>query len=176
MTGKNARVRIVARPQGRGVLDEALEVEAASAQPDGRFVLSGFTPGRHLVQAARDGIWLSAALELMPEEGKALPFIALDIPEPGGPMALEVVDPDGRPIAAVSVAPARPDGPLKLLWAAKYRTDSTGVVPLWGLEAGRHSVLIGDPGTAYEIEVPAAGASRPKATRVIHKQTDPAPR
>jgi hypothetical protein len=173
--GRNARVRVVAAYQGRGVLGDALGVEA-SAQADGRFVLAGLTPGRYLVQAARDGIWLSSSFELVVEESKAPPVFVLDVPEPGAPAALEVVDPDGRPVAGEVVRAVRPEGPLRSLWAAGLRTDADGLVTVWGLEAGPHEVRIGDQHMRHEVRISEArgAATRPDATRVILRRTDPA--
>ncbi len=173
---RNARVHIVAAHQGQRVLDSALGVEA-SAQPDGRFVLAGLTPGRYVVQAARDGIWLSSALELVAEEGKAPPPLSLDIPEPGQTIALEVVDADGRPMAAETLSLVRPEGPLKSLWPVNLQTDPEGVLIVRGLEAGQHTVLVGDRRTPHEIRVPEAGAtaSQPVVTRIVVKPTIPAP-
>ncbi len=167
---RNAQVRIVAAYQGRGVLDDVLSVEA-SAQNDGRFVLPGLTPGHYLIQATRDGIWLSSTVELVAEESKAPPTIVLDIPEPGAPIAIEVVDPDGRPLANEAVRPVRPEGPLRSLWPAELRTDADGLVTLRGLEAGRHEILIGAQHQRHEVQVPeASGAAiRPIATRVTLK-------
>ena len=122
-----------------------LRVEAI-VSPDGRFVLPGLTPGRHLIQAARDGIWLSHAAELVAEEGKSPPRIALEIPEPGAAVTIELIDPAGRPVPDEPVTLIRPAGPLAALWPESFRTDAAGLLTIRGLEPGRHV-----------LEVPATG-------------------
>ena len=109
---RRASVRIVVAHQGRGVLDEVSRASRRLAEDDGRFFLAGLTPGRYLVQAARDGIWLSNAVVLVAEESKPLPKDhALDIAEPGAQVADPgLVDADGRPLADESVRPIRPRG------------------------------------------------------------------
>ena len=136
----------------------------------------GLTPGRYLVQAARDGIWLSSAVELVAEGSKARTRDRPERPRARRAVALEVVDDDGRPLAGEMVRPVRPEGPLRSLWSAGLRTDADGFVTLWGLEAGRHEILIGDQPMRHEVRVSEASgaATRPVATRVILRRTDPA--
>ena len=94
--GRNARIRVVAAHKGRGLLDAALSLEA-TAQADGRFDLRGLTPSRYAVQAVADGIWLSRTIELTIDADKDPPPLALDVPEPGAPVTLQIVDREGRP-------------------------------------------------------------------------------
>ncbi len=150
------------------MLDGALSLEA-TAQADGRFELRGLTPGRYAVQAARDGIWLSRGIELTIGADKDPAPLALDIPEPGAPVTLHVVDRAGRPVADQPIGLVRPEGPLASLWPAGLRTDPAGTLTLRGLEAGRHTLLIGDGKERREIVVPAAGESetRPAVERIV---------
>ncbi len=141
--GRNARIRVVAAHEGRGLLDAALSLEA-TAQADGRFDLRGLTPSRYAVQAARDGIWLSRTIELTIGADKDPPPLDLDVPEPGAPVTLQIVDSAGHPVADQAIGLVRPEGPLASLWPASLRTDPTGTLSLRGLESGRHTLLIGD--------------------------------
>lgn len=161
-------VRVVAAHQGRGVLDAALSL-ATSAGPDGRFTLVGITPGRYLVQAARDGIWTSKAVEFLVEPGQAPPPLALEIPAPGETVTLEIVDDAGRSLAGESVTLARPEGPLASLWPASFRADASGRLILRGLEAGPHSVsLSGTSETAtFRVDNATASHAGPAVKRVI---------
>ncbi|SIO61110.1 Carboxypeptidase regulatory-like domain-containing protein [Singulisphaera sp. GP187] len=145
-------VRVVAAHQGRGVLDAALGF-ATTAGPDGRFTLAGLTPGRYLVQAARDGIWASKAVELQVESDKVPPPLALEIPAPGESVTLEFVDHAGRPLAGESFTLARPQGPFASLWPATLRADASGRLTLRGLEAGPHSVSISGTTEAATFQV-----------------------
>ena len=166
---RNARIRVVAAHRGRGVLDGALGVEA-TPQADGRFDLRGLTPGRYLVQAARDGIWLSSSVELTVADDRAPPApLALDIPEPGRPLMLQVLDRDGRPAADCPIGLVRPDGPLSSLWPAGLRTGPDGTLTLRGLEAGRHAILVGDEKERREVVVPAVDGTEagPVVERIV---------
>ena len=142
------------------MVDEAINVEA-TAQADGRFELRGLTPGRYTIQAARDGIWLSRTIELTVDPDRDPPPLALDIPEPGAPVTLQVVDREGRPVADHPIGLVRPEGPLASLWPSSLRTDPAGTLTLRGLEAGRHTLLIGEGKEHREIVVRAAGESEP---------------
>jgi hypothetical protein len=156
VAGRNAQIRVVAAHRGRGVLDRALGVET-TAQADGRFTLRGLTPGRYVVQATRDEIWLSPSVELTIGDDQAPPAPpALDIPEPGRPLTLQVVDPEGRPAADRPIGLVRTDGPLASLWPVSLRAGPDGTLTVRGLEAGRHTILVGDGKERREIAVPAA--------------------
>ncbi len=115
---RSARIRVVAAYTGRGVLDEALGLEAV-AQADGRFELRGLTPGRYTIQAARDGIWLSRGIELTIGAERDPAPLALDIPEPGAPVTLQVVDRDGPPRRRPADRPDPTRGPARLALAGE---------------------------------------------------------
>jgi hypothetical protein len=165
---RNARIHVVAAHRGRGLLDDMLSLDV-TAQADGRFELRGLTPGRYDVQAARDGIWLSQTIELTVADDRDPPPIALDIPEPGRAVELQVVDREDRPLAERPIGLVRPQGPLASLWPAILHTGTDGVLTLRGLEAGRHTVLIGDEKRRHEIAVPAAdeAPARPVVERIV---------
>jgi hypothetical protein len=159
-------IRVVAAHQGRGVLDSALGL-STTAGPDGRFTFAGLTPGRYRVQAARDGIWTSKAVEVMVEPGKATPPLSLDIPPPGEPVTLEFVDPAGRSLAGESFTLARPEGPFAALWPATLRADDSGRLTLRGLEAGSHSISIA---RATEAQTFLVGEAPVQAAQTVVKR------
>jgi len=163
--GRNARVRVIAAHRGLGALDAALSL-GASTRPDGRFDLRGLTPGQYRVQAARDGIWLSQSVEPRIEEGKAAPDLALDIPEPGATVVVEIVDRQGRPVAGRNLTLDRPDGPLASLWPTAFRTDGNGKLTLRGLESGPQSLQIEGEPDHRPFQVPEARRDGPRAETV----------
>jgi hypothetical protein len=170
--GVNARLRIVAAHQGAGDLDAALS-PSTTADADGTFVFRGLTPGRYKVQAARDGIWLSQSVELTVEPAQPPAELALDIPEPGAPLAVEIVNRKGRPVPQLPLTLMRPDGPLATLWPTDFHTDAAGQLTLRGLEAGSHSIrLDGDP-TPRRFQVPEARgqAREPEVVRFVFEET-----
>ena len=169
-----SNVRVVAAYQGRGVLDAALGL-ATTAGPDGRFRLSGLTPGRYLVQAARDNIWASKPVEFRVEPDKPPAALFLNIPAPGESVVLEIVDRVGRPLADESFALARPEGPFATIWPATLRADPAGRLTLRGLEAGPHSLsIVGTTeSAAFRVgEAPGRPAS-PTVRRVILQRPGP---
>jgi hypothetical protein len=172
--GDRSLVRVVAAHQGRGVLDAALGF-ATTAGPDGRFTLAGLTPGRYMVQAARDGIWTSKAVEFVVEPDKVAPPLALEIPAPGESVTLEFVDRAGRPLAGESFTLARPRGPFASIWPATLRADASGRLTLRGLEAGPHSVSIsGTMETAtFRVNEAPDRAVQPAVKRVILQRPGP---
>jgi hypothetical protein len=161
--GRNARCRVVAASRGRGVFDGVLSAEA-SVEADGRFTLHGLTPGRYLLQAARDDIWLSLATELAVSSDVPSPEPVLNIAEPGEAVAVTVVDERGRPLANLPITPIRPEGPLSELWPAAFRTDASGTIVFSGLEQGTHLLLIDGRPVRQEIRV--GNAVRPAAPPV----------
>ena len=147
VSGLPSRFRVRAAYSGRGHLDDALSVEA-SAQADGTFTLAGLTPGAYQVQAARDDIWPSGT-QTVTVGAEALPNMTLDIAPPGAAVLLSLVDKQGKPRPSQEVKVARPDGPLtEEIWPARLASDSTGLLRLDGLEAGRHILTV--PGKAKE--------------------------
>ena len=174
IAGAGGRIRVVADHKGRGVLDAALGREV-TATPDGRFTLPGLTPGRYLVQAAREEIWVSSPVELDVAPGQAPPPLTLDIPEPGEDVALKVVDPDGHPLADESLTLARPAGPLAGLWPATFHTDASGVLILRGLPAGQHVVTLADATgeASFQVRPAPASHSPPNTVRIIGRRRNP---
>ena len=164
--GRNARVRVVAVPEKPGVLAVAFGREA-TADPDGRFRFSGLAPGRYLVQAARDSLWLSKAVPVLIEPGKDADPIDLDIPEPGGPVVLDLVDGQDRPIPDLSFAIRRPEGPLARALPMTHRTDGRGSALVRGLEAGSHSLVADGDSEPHGFAVPPARlGGTPQAIRI----------
>jgi protocatechuate 3,4-dioxygenase beta subunit len=163
--GDGSLVRVVAAHQGRGVLDAALGL-ATTAGPDGRFTLAGLTPGRYRVQAVRDGIWTSKAIEVSVELDKVTPPLTLEIPAPGEPVTLEFVDRAGRPLAGESFTLARPRGPFASLRPETLHADASGRLTLRGLEEGLHSVSISGTTEAATFRVGKA-ADRPTQEGVM---------
>jgi hypothetical protein len=164
--------------RGRGdVLDDAFSLEA-TAQADGRFHLHGLTPGRYVVQAARDEIWLSASIDMTVAADKDPPPLALDIPEPGQAVTVMVRNGAGRPAANQPIGLVRPEGPLASLWPEGLRTGPDGTLELRGLEAGRHTIFIGEMKEQHEITVPAGGAAvgtqaRPPVKQIVVPRAGP---
>ncbi len=156
MAGRDAQIRVLAAYQGSGPTATALNLEATT-QSDGSFRFRGLTPGRYLVQAARDGIWLSASVEMVIEPGKVPPALALDIPEPGATMRIEVINPRGQSMAGRTLTLVRPSGPLAVLWPTTFRTDSRGHLILQGLEAGPQSLLVAGKPEPEQLLVPQLG-------------------
>ena len=141
VTDGGSGVQVFAAHQGRGVLDGVLSHQLSPGL-DGRFRFNGLTPGRYLVQAARDGIWLSKSVELRLEANQAPPSIVLEIPAPGEPVALEFVDPQGKPFADRAVTVIRPEGPFAATWPPNLRTDAAGRIIFRSLEAGSHTAIV----------------------------------
>jgi len=156
VTGLKARFRVLAAFQGKGKLNGALSIEA-NAQDDGSFELAGLTPGSYQVQAAMDDIWLSkcARLEV---GGKPLAPLVLDVPAPGAPVVVRLVDGNGRPMAREEAAIERPAGPLQArLWPKTLRSDGAGRIVLEGLEHGEHKLTLTGTGTAHAVRIPRPG-------------------
>jgi hypothetical protein len=164
--GRNARLLVVAAHQGLGVLDEALGVRA-TCDAAGHFTLRGMTPGRYRVQAACDGIWLSAGVDAVIASGREPAEINLDIAEPGEALAIELVDQRGRPVSGRGIAPIRPHGPLAALWPPRFRTNAGGRALILGLEAGRHAIRIDGEPSPREVQIGASPgpAGQPRLVR-----------
>ena len=117
------------------------------------------TPDRFIIQAARDRIWLSGSIELaVAAESDPTP-LALWASSSLALHCLHVVDRDGPPLADRRIDLVRPGGPLAALWPTSLRTDPDGTLSLRGLEAGGHTLLIGEGKERREVVVrPAARA------------------
>lgn len=149
-SGLKGTLRVRAEYQGRGRLNDLLSLDA-TCQPDGTFTLNGLTVGTYRVQAARDGIWLSASQAVTVGDGP-LPPLTLNIAPVGQPITLHL-----SPGEAVSLD--RPAGPLTdLLWPSTVRADGIGDLRLDGLEAGHHFVQPDTSGPRILFDVPPVGA------------------
>ena len=164
-------VQVFAAHQGRGPLDGVLS-HLLSPGLDGHFRFNGLTPGRYLVQAARDGIWLSKSVELRLEANQAPPSIVLEIPAPGEPVALEFVDPEGKPFADRAVTVIRPEGPFAAIWPPNLRTDAAGRIIFRSLEAGSHTAIVedaSDRATFTVREASVENASKPPKKTTLRR-------
>ena len=151
VAGLSGSLRVRAQYQGRGRLNDLLSLDATCG-PDGTFTLYGLTAGTYLVQAARDGIWLSASQTVTAGDG-TFPPLTLDIAPAGQPVTLHL-----SPGEAVSLD--RPAGPLAdLLWPTVIRADGIGDLRLDGLEAGHHFVQPVTGGPRVTFDVPPIGAA-----------------
>lgn len=152
--------RVRAEYQGRGKLNDLLSLDV-TAGPDGSFTLDGLTPGAYRVQAARDGIWLSATQTLTVGTGPPLPSLTLDIAPPGAPVVLHLTDSHGRPLPGQAVTPDVPPGPLAdILWPPTITADGAGDLRLNSLTAGRHTFAM--PGSNFPplvVTVPPLSAA-----------------
>ena len=170
-TDGGSGVRVWAAYQGRGVLDDVLSHQL-SPGIDGRFKFNGLTPGRYLVQATRDGIWLSKSVELRLEANQVPSPIVLEIPAPGGPSALEFVDSRGKPFADRAVTLIRPEGPFAATWPPNLRTDAAGRIIFRSLEAGSHTATVEDASDRATFTVREASndkASKPTKTITLRR-------
>ena len=159
-THRPGQIRVVAAYQDRGMLNPALSLET-TADPEGRFQLAGLTPGRYLVQAALDEIWLSPAVEQQVGERDPAP-IALAIPAPGAPVRIRLLDRAGRPAIGARLTLDRPAGPLAAtLWPALFEADGAGVIQIPTVEAGRQTVRAEGSDNPVGFDVPALPAKAP---------------
>lgn len=153
-SGTPGTIRVYAAYQDQGNLDDTMSVEAF-ADKAGRFTLAGLTPGRYLVQAALDEIWLSSAVPLEIRD-RDPPPLSLAIPAPGAPILLQVLDRAGRRVPGAAITLDRPPGPLaERLWPKQWIVEGAGLVTIPTLEAGRQ-VLHGMASLAsVMVDVPA---------------------
>lgn len=165
--GVNSSFRVVAAYQGRGKLNPLLSVEA-TAQADGSFELAGLTPGTYRVQAARDGVWVSSA-QALTVGGGVLPDLTLDIPGPGQPMNLRLVNRAGRPLPGAIVTVSHPPGPLTdELWPKTLTADSMGGLHLEGLAAGPQTLtILAAPAANIVVTAPGHNKQSPLATVIL---------
>lgn len=154
-TSRPGNVHVVAAYQNKGILNSALSV-ATSADADGHFTLAGLTPGRYLVQAALDEIWLSPP-ERIEVAAKKLKPINLTIPSPGAPVRLQLLDSGGNPVVEKSIEIDQ-RGPLAVLWPRQWTSDAAGTIYIPTLEAGRHRIRIQGPSRRVKFDVPALPA------------------
>lgn len=159
-THRPGQIRVVASYQDRGMLNPALSLET-TADPDGRFQLAGLTPGRYLVQAALDEIWLSPSIALLVGERDPA-SITLAIPAPGAPVRIRLVDRTGRPAIGVRLTLDRPAGPLATaLWPARFEAGGAGLIQIPTLEAGHQAVRAAGSDKPVGFEVPPLPAKAP---------------
>ncbi len=167
--GRNARIRVVAAHQDRGVLGRA-----ARRRDD--------SPGRRLLRAPRpdpgpihrpgrprrDLALFERRADRRRRPRPPAP-LALDIPAPGRPLSLQIVDPESRPAAEWPIGLVRPAGPLASLWPTAVHTGPDGTLTLRGLEAGRHAILVGEGKERREVVVPAADGAEggPVVERIV---------
>ncbi len=151
--GKPARIHVLADYQGQGKLASMLSVDT-TADADGRFVLSGLTPGRYEVQAALDDIWLSDTRAILVGPGD-IADIVLDIGTPGGGTTIILSGVDGKPLKHTAVTLERPAGPLsRRCWPAEWWSDGVGRIFIPTMEAGKHRFHVQTDGSAHEFTVP----------------------
>lgn len=157
-------IRVLAEFQDKGalssVLSTVLSVET-TANADGRFVLSGLTPGTYIVQAALDDIWLSPPTELdvpNPASKQELPLIQIAIPAPGAEVRLRLLDPEGKPVVGRTATLDR-SGPLAGLWPREFMTDGAGSIDVPTLESGRHKIHVDGVKKTVEFDVPLLPAA-----------------
>jgi hypothetical protein len=131
---------------------DAASVEV-SAQADGTFVIDGLRPGRYMVQASRDSVWLSKSQTMDFSGFRSISPITLDIPPPGAPTLITIVGKKGEPICETSVAFDAPNGPLTdRLWPTTFRTDGVGEIEFDGFSEGNHTITIA--GMSHTFSVP----------------------
>jgi len=163
-TSHTGTIRILAIYQGKGHLKWPLSMEVTT-DPEGRFVLSGLTSGRYLVQARLDDVWLSPAATM--EVGDTDPDpLALDMPVPSALVLLHVVDRDGHPVigAAIDVDRAA-SGPPPDPWIS----DDAGLISFPRLGAGSHVLRSVDSGTTMTLAVPPLPASALDVTMTLSR-------
>jgi protocatechuate 3,4-dioxygenase beta subunit len=163
VSGLGSTFRIRAEYLGLGQINDLLSVDV-TAQPDGTFTLPGLTPGSYVVQAARDNIWLSPEKILTVTAKNLSPTLTLDIPPPGNPVILQMVDSNGHAL------PHQPQTyrlefssqePLAdRLWPETITSDGNGDLHLDGFSPGPHEVFdwLGD---AIKFNVPPLNIIQP---------------
>ncbi|RYG63020.1 hypothetical protein EON80_22015, partial [bacterium] len=164
LSGLPSNFRVLAAYQGQGKLNATLSVDM-TPDSDGNFELNGLTPGTYLVQAARDGIWLSTTKTLT-VGNTPIPDLNFEIAPPGGATLMHFQNAKGEPVVGRSVVIERPSGPLtEAYWPKTLTTDSRGDLYLNGLEAGEHRLKVeglGDKnGAIFTLNVPALQADVP---------------
>jgi len=140
---RDCRLRVYAQYEGKGKLTAVLG-RMVTPDADGNFKLSALTPGSYRVQAAMDGIWLSASVRMTVSEARQEPPpLTLDIGAPGPAITLKVADRQGRPVADATATVVRPEGPwADALWPREFVSDGAGAIHIPPLEVGTHRVQV----------------------------------
>ena len=168
----NGTIRVKAGYQDRGFLNELLSV-SATADVDGNFTLAGLTPGKYLIQAALDDIWLSPSTAVHVTDSEPKP-IELNIPAPGAPVVVKMVDAKGQPRIGETLTIDRTTGPLEeTLWPREWTSDGVGVVTIPTLEAGKHVLRAINATSPLTVTVPALPAKGAVEAKMLLK--DPLP-
>lgn len=144
-------IHILAAYQGQGVLNSALSV-TATAEADGHFTLAGLTPGAYLIQASLDEIWLSPEISVRVSDKNPKP-IRLDIPGPGVPLRIQLLNSAGKPAGGKSIEIDR-TGPLATLWPSQWTSDVAGWIYVPTLEAGPHRIRVQGVSQPVSVQIP----------------------
>jgi hypothetical protein len=150
-------VHVVAEYQDKGLLNAALSVET-TADAEGNFILAGLTPGKYLVQAALDDIWMSPVTVIRIGDEKLQP-LHIAIPAPGAPVQIKLVGGDGKPDVGRAVTLNR-SGPLSHLWPEELRSDGAGLIYIPTMESGLHILHVDGVVRPVKIEVPPLPAEQ----------------
>ena len=135
-----------------GKLNSLLSIEATT-DADGRYVLGGLTPGRYLVQATLDDIWLSKSV-LVEVKPSSYTDLDLTIGKPGSAISIQLTDSEGAPLKGATLLLERPTGPLAdRCWPEKWISDGAGRVFIPTLEAGEHFVRLPADNSRHQFTV-----------------------
>jgi hypothetical protein len=164
--GLGTRLRVLLAADQATPVDRLIENEITPSA-DGTFDLGAPPAGKYRLQAALDGIWLSAAMDFTVTDATTPKPFTIDIRRPGPPSVITCVDKKGKPVGGVTVAVRNREGPLaRRLWPRSFTADAAGVLYLAPLEAGTH-VLETSDGKTHELIIeplPATGGA-------LHRQT-----
>jgi protocatechuate 3,4-dioxygenase beta subunit len=154
-TKRPGTIHVLAAYQDQRTLSPALSV-TTTADADGRFTLTGLTPGTYLVQAALDEIWLSSVVTLHVSDGP-MQAIHLVVPSPGTAVRLELREPSGKPLIGHSVTVER-SGPLAYLWPHELISDGSGSIEIPTMESGQQTIRVSGRSKPVEFRVSALPA------------------
>lgn len=132
-------------------MNSALSV-TATAEADGHFTLAGLTPGAYLIQASLDEIWLSPEISVRVSDKNPKP-IRLDIPGPGVPLRIQLLNSAGKPAGGKSIEIDR-TGPLATLWPSQWTSDVAGWIYVPTLEAGPHRIRVQGVSQPVSVQIP----------------------